>query len=88
MRFSPDELRQLLASAATNPRDVLSTRSKAYRSRPDELDSLSDDELILAIVDEPTLLRRPLVFSNGELIAGLDWAALERLTNRINSEER
>lgn len=78
-RFTPDELRQLLKRGSVNPKDVLSTRSKAYRSRADEIDALSDDDLIVAMIEEPTLLRRPLTVIHGTLIVGASRQALERV---------
>jgi arsenate reductase (glutaredoxin) len=86
-RFSPDELRQLLHGASVSPRDVLSTRSKAYRARAEAIDSLTDEALIEAMVDEPTLLRRPLVLRGGELIIGMNNTSLARLAGKNDADE-
>lgn len=61
------------------PVDILSTRSKAYRIRQDEIDALDDDALLAAMADEPTLIRRPLVISDGKLVSGYDRSQLELL---------
>jgi arsenate reductase-like glutaredoxin family protein len=51
---------------------VLSKRSKAYRERSAEIDAMSDDEVLDAMVAEPTLLRRPLIQDGGQLVVGFD----------------
>jgi arsenate reductase-like glutaredoxin family protein len=85
-RFSIGELRELLSAARVDPKDVLSKRSKAYRERQECIDGLSGDELIQAMVEEPTLLRRPLVVAGGTLVAGFDRSALESLVGRVEPE--
>ncbi|CAN5649148.1 MAG: hypothetical protein H0V47_10305 [Chloroflexia bacterium] len=47
------------------PRDVLSTRSRAYQARRDEIERFTAEELIQEMVAEPTLIRRPLLVGNG-----------------------
>jgi arsenate reductase (glutaredoxin) len=77
-----DELRFLLDSIGMSPRDILSTRSKAYQQRRDDIDGMSDDELLAAMVEEPTLIRRPIVVSGDEHVVGSRKADLERLAER------
>lgn len=72
-----DELTALLKVAGLGPREVLSTRSKAYRSDPNRYDKASDEELVQAMVAEPTLLRRPIVLSQSGVVVGYDRGALE-----------
>src|SRR5688500_7317434 len=59
-RFSRDELKEILDNAGLDVSDVLSKRSKVYKARGAEIDALSADELLALMVEEPTLLRRPL----------------------------
>jgi arsenate reductase-like glutaredoxin family protein len=61
-----------LNATGTSPREIVSRRSKAYRERQAEVDAMSDEQLIAAMVAEPTLLRRPLVVEGGRLVAGFD----------------
>jgi arsenate reductase-like glutaredoxin family protein len=60
--------------------DVLSRRSKAYRSRAAEIDELSEDELIDAMVAEPTLLRRPLIVTDQQAVVGYDRDRLSEIS--------
>jgi regulatory protein spx len=80
-RFSIEELRSLLAELGIGPADVLSKRSRAYQARRDEIDAMDDAALIGAMVNEPTLLRRPLVVSDKRYTVGFDRKGLEHLTN-------
>jgi arsenate reductase (glutaredoxin) len=72
-------LRALLASAGLTPREVLSKRAKAYNDLVGDRD-LSDDELLALMVQEPTLLRRPLAVKGGRATVGFDRAGLAALT--------
>ena len=62
----------MLRRAGLSPRDLLSTRSRAYQALGLGERRLGDDELIDLMVEEPTLLRRPLVLIDGEVVIGSD----------------
>jgi Spx/MgsR family transcriptional regulator len=81
-RFTRDELAGILASAGLTPRDVLSKRARAYKELVGDRD-LSDDRLLDLMLQEPTLLRRPLIVSGHEAVIGFDQKGLERLTSKI-----
>mgnify|MGYP001309584576 FL=1 len=81
-RFTRDELAALLARAGLRPRDVLATRSRAYRDLGLAGRQVSDDELLDLMVAEPTLLRRPIVVTDHEVIVGFDARRLEALVER------
>ncbi len=78
-RFSKDELTGILERAGLGPRDVLSKRSKVYKARGEEIDALDDDALIDLMLEEPTLLRRPLVLGSSGTILGHNPAKLTEL---------
>ena len=78
-RFTREELSGILASAGLTPRDVLSQRARAYKELVGERD-LTDDRLLDLMIEEPTLLRRPLVVSSQEAVIGFDRKGLERMT--------
>ena len=77
-RFTRDELAGVLASAGLTPRDVLSKRARAYKELVGERE-LSDDQLLDLMIQEPTLLRRPLIIAGGETVIGFDRKALGKL---------
>lgn len=69
-RFSREELASVLERAGLTPREVLSKRSKVYQARSAEIDGLDDDALLSLMLEEPTLLRRPLVLGSTGTILG------------------
>lgn len=65
-----DELRQVLAALGLGPRDVISTGEAAYKDNNLADESLSDDQLIAAMVADPILIERPIVVSGGKAKIG------------------
>ncbi len=78
-RFSRDELSSLLTEAGLSAREMLSTRSKVYKARQAEIGGLSNDALFDLMIEEPTLLRRPIVLGADEVIIGHDPGKLEAM---------
>jgi Spx/MgsR family transcriptional regulator len=77
--FSVEELRSLLETIDMNPSEVLSKRSKAYKDLGlDECD-VSDEELLGLMIEHPTLLRRPIVVRDGQVVIGFNRARIEEL---------
>lgn len=80
-RFTRTELATLLSDAGLSVSDLLSTRSKVYKDRQAEIDNLDDDAVLDLMVEEPTLLRRPLVIGNGGAVIGHNSTKLESLVS-------
>lgn len=78
-RFTTEELTAVLARAQRTPSEMLSTRAKAYKDLGIADRERSDDELIALMVEEPTLLRRPLAVGNGQSTVGFNAMALTAL---------
>jgi Spx/MgsR family transcriptional regulator len=78
-RFTRDELAALLARVGLAPSDVLSRRSKVYKADPGRFDSMSNEELLTLMIEEPTLLRRPLVIHGDEAVIGHNPTKLSEL---------
>ena len=72
--FSEAELRNLLGD--TPAADVFSWRSPSARKLGLDRDTVTDDELILLMVGEPRLIRRPLIHVGGRLVVGTDKKAM------------
>ena len=72
--------------AGLTPTEVLSTRSRAYKSLGLAERSLSDDELLDLMVAEPTLLRRPLIISDAGAAIGFDRKRLQALIEAPDNE--
>jgi arsenate reductase-like glutaredoxin family protein len=69
----------VLRDAGVTPREALSRRARAYRELEIESRNPSDEELLDLMVQEPTLLRRPLVLGSRGSTVGFDRKGLERL---------
>lgn len=75
--LSADEIRQL---AGDRPiAEIFSWKSPTARQRGLTPGTLSDDEMIQFMLDEPRLVRRPLIAAGDRLIVGLDRPAIAAL---------
>ena len=72
--FTEDELRGLLGN--TPPSEIFSWRSPSMKKMNLNKDELSNDDLIRLMVQEPRLVRRPLIEVNGQIIVGSDKQAM------------
>ena len=72
--FTEAELRDLLGD--TPPADVFSWRSPSARKLDIDRDTVTADELIRLMLDEPRLIRRPLIRVDGRLVVGTDKKAM------------
>lgn len=69
-RFSVEELKDLLERVGLAPSMVLSTRSRVYRERELDAETISDEDLLDLMVEGPTLLRRPIVTKGNQVVIG------------------
>jgi arsenate reductase-like glutaredoxin family protein len=68
--FTEDELRGLLGDAS--PSEIFSWRSPSFNKLGLARECLSDGDLIRLMVEEPRLIRRPLIHLGDRLIVGTD----------------
>lgn len=73
--FSEDELRGLLGD--TPPSEIFSWRSPSFKKTGLNRDDLTEDDLVRLMLEEPRLIRRPLIQVGGHLIVGTDKKAME-----------
>ena len=76
-RFTVESLRSLLTGVSA--RAAFAARSPVVKKLNLNLDSLQDDELIKLMVDEPRLIRRPMVWIDGRIILGATKSVLANL---------
>ena len=74
-QFSEKELRELIGSRPVS--DVFSWHSPSFKKLGLSREELGDDSLIALMLEEPRLIRRPLVQVGSGLIVGADKTALE-----------
>lgn len=58
---SKEELRDLLQKLGLSPRELMRRRESVYQERNLDDPSLSDEELIDAMIEHPILIERPIV---------------------------
>ena len=63
-------LREILSKAGLSPRDVIRTRDRVYSELKLDSDSLSDDVLLAALVEHPSLLQRPIIVRGDRAVLG------------------
>ena len=67
---SKAELKSILSKLGLKVREIIRTGEEAYKNLSLKDDSLSDDQLLDAIVDYPKLLQRPIVVEGERAIIG------------------
>jgi len=73
--FSESEIRELAAMAGTE--NIFARRSPSLKKLSLADKELSDDEMINLMLQEPKLVRRPLIKVGGKLMVGGGTAAVE-----------
>lgn len=71
--FSEDELRKLLGDRP--PSDYFSWNSPSRRKLGIDRDTTSEDELVALMLQEPRLIRRPIIEIDGELLPPISGSA-------------
>ena len=71
--FFEDELRTLLGESP--PSDYFSWNSPSRRKLGIDRDTTSEDELVALMLQEPRLIRRPLIEIDGELLPPISGSA-------------
>ena len=75
--FSRDELEELVAK--DDPTRVFSFRSPSFKKLGLEKDSLERDQIISLMLEEPRLIKRPIVKIGDIVILGTDKNLLDKL---------
>jgi arsenate reductase-like glutaredoxin family protein len=75
--FTEEELGALIGNRPVS--DYFSFRSPSFRKMGLDKDQLSDNQLLKMMVEEPRLIRRPLIQSGDDLVVGTDKKAMAEL---------
>jgi arsenate reductase len=73
-KLGEDEIRAIVRAAGVER--VLNTRHEVAKARGWKERPPSEDELVRAALDEPNLLRRPVIVRDGEALVGKDADAI------------
>ena len=67
---SAQELKRIIEMLGVSARDLLRRTEEVYKQADLDNDSLSDDDIINAIVEHPALLQRPIVICGDRAVIG------------------
>ena len=64
------KLKEILAMLKLEPRQLMRVNENVYKEKGLDNPSLSKDQLISAMVENPILIERPIVIANGKAVIG------------------
>ncbi|NBK96517.1 MAG: Spx/MgsR family RNA polymerase-binding regulatory protein [Erysipelotrichia bacterium] len=67
-----DEIKYLLNRSENGTEDLVSTRSKAYQEIGQDVNEMSIKELVSFIQKNPSVLKRPIIISDKNIVVGYD----------------
>lgn len=70
IKLSKDDIYRMLANSENGFDDIISTRSKVFKEKKLDPDSMSVGELIEFIIENPSVLKRPIIINETELQVG------------------
>lgn len=85
-KVTRQELDELLASTSLTVADILSTRSTPYKQGNLAEKNLTDDQILDMMVDEPRLIKRPLLISGSNAVIGFNDGKIRELIAQDNAK--
>lgn len=70
--LNKDEIKYLLQRSPNGTEDIISKRSKAFKTLGKDLDDLSTNDLVDFIQSNPTVLKRPIIINQDHFVVGFD----------------
>ena len=70
IKLSKDDIFKMLANSENGFEDIISTRSKIFKEKKLDPDSMSVKELVEFIIEYPSVLKLPIIINENELQVG------------------
>lgn len=70
IKLSKDDIFRMLANSENGFEDIISTRSKVFKEKKLEPDGMSTQALVEFIIENPSVLKRPIIINENELQVG------------------
>ncbi len=70
IKLSQEDIFKMLANSENGFEDIISTRSKIFKEKKLDPDSMSVKELVAFIIEYPSVLKRPIIINENELQVG------------------
>lgn len=67
-----DEIKYLLSRCENGTEDIISVRSKAFQQLDCDIDDLSVSRLVEIVKQSPSILKRPIMLSEKNMVVGYD----------------
>ncbi|MCA1031721.1 Spx/MgsR family RNA polymerase-binding regulatory protein [Bacillus timonensis] len=80
-----EELMKILSLTTEGIDEILATRSQSFKKLNKNVEDLTVSEILKIIVDEPKLLKRPIITDGKKLIVGYNVSAFKNLTKKKTS---
>ncbi|XKG83591.1 Spx/MgsR family RNA polymerase-binding regulatory protein [Sutcliffiella horikoshii] len=77
-----EEMMKILSLTTEGIDEILATRSQTFKDLGIDVNELSLSQLIELIIEEPKLLRRPIITSGKKLIVGYNESSLQKLSRQ------
>ncbi|RLQ98243.1 Spx/MgsR family RNA polymerase-binding regulatory protein [Falsibacillus albus] len=77
-----DELMGILSHTTEGLDEILATRSQSYKDLSVDINDLHLSEILQLILDNPKLLRRPILFDGSKILVGYHPEGLRSMTNK------
>lgn len=68
--LTKDEIKEILMLTDEGTEEIISYRSQAYKNLEEDINRLSMSELLDLLVEEPSLIRRPIIMDDRRLQIG------------------
>ena len=68
--LSKDEIKEILMLTDEGTEEIISYRSQAYKDLEVDIDTLSMNDLLELFIEEPSLIRRPIILDDRRLQIG------------------
>lgn len=81
-KLSLDEVKEILRMTEDGTEEIISTRSKTFQKLNLDIDSLPMKELYQIIIDNPGILRRPIIIDEKRLQVGYNEDEIRRFLPR------
>ncbi|MBR2891232.1 MAG: transcriptional regulator Spx [Bacilli bacterium] len=70
IKLSKEDIFKMLANSENGFDDIISTRSKVFKEKHLEPDSMTIQQLVDFIIENPSVLKRPIIINENELQVG------------------
>lgn len=70
IKLSKEDIFKMLANSENGFDDIISTRSKVFKEKHLEPDSMTIQQLVEFIIENPSVLKRPIIINENELQVG------------------